>query len=1101
MKHKVIFFLLVSVISLSYITRLQAQNTENQTKKQDSTIILSEVGNSLHFNQEQIQRLPFHNLSALGLMAPSAYCLKGDRMFYYGIESTGNHTFVDGMQIGDASNFPVQLIQSYSLFTNQAPINMGFTTGGITAIETLNQLNDFTILFDVSTDQAWNAQGIKGEMFINIPLFASKNKTSGKQAPSLLIAGKYYWTNNTDPVWKRTQKLNTETLALLTGNPLRPDEIGSITYPNSAYVTEADMMDQKVPDNTGKSGIYPYVKLSLPISRNINLNIGNYSVIDETEIYDNSNAIFNPIGNATRSRQNFDTYINWNQNIKVNEDLTLNYDFNLQYSNYYYKIRDKRHEDRFFDYGYVGKFTTYKMPTFELGSDSVDGVYYENIWVLNSWDFDTLVTFESSNVNPGLSAYTSNYYDIYSGQPTGHYQNLSDIILGGGRVNGMASPSVYGLYNNTGSVTAGYRENSFEKIRTTFQLKADYKAQHFTIGGEYNRETQSHFSISPNGLWNIIRDGSGLTNFHLRELDKDNPQLITYNGHADTIIYFRKYDANSQRDFDKNLRAALGLPVDGLDYIVTDSYDKEKNTIDYFDKYGTKHTISTPENLLSLDLFSVLELLNGGLSLVNYAGYDYTGSKQKGNGDPYSFYNDFTIEAAKPEYWSVFIQDEFKFKNLRVRLGLRMDVYDANRPVIKDEYSLFPINNVSEALAKGEVQFTQPGNIDDDYLVYVDKVISPSKVVGYRKGNRWYKADGIEISDPTIFDVGNGISPYLSDPTINRVGEGDWTPDLTFQDYDKSVNLLPQISLDYTFFKRFNVYSHYSSFTQNPRYYSGFRPDIYYFWNNIAGAYLIPNTSLKPMRANKFFVGFKSNFWKNMVTDVSYFVTSIENYYFYKYVYDAYPIAYSTVINIDKDIITKGMEVKLDLINQGPTGAMAGMSFTKLFPKEEDYYYFQVSDMVINAFLGYRFGNKDNGSQVLGNITALQGFSASIYYQYRHGVPYRYTDDGMPRGFKKTPSVNLFNLNIQKDFLIGNKARMNIYLTIENLFNFKNVFDVYSETGEADDDGFLSNPANEYIINDKLNPDSYRLLYQLQLYSPQYYDIPRIWRIGLVFRY
>lgn len=1095
--------LLAISVSIVFSVILQAQSNENQISIPDSTIILSKIGNSLQLNHEQIQSLPFRNLSSYGLVAPSAYRLKGNRMFYYGIESTRNHTFIDGMQIADASSFPVRLIQSYSLYTTQAPINMGFTSGGITAIETLNQLTDFTILFDVSYDQAYDAQGINGEMLINIPFSSAKNKTSNKKAPSLLIAGKYSWTNNTDPVWKRTQKLNSETLAELTTNPIRPPFTYGVVEQNAEYVTSVDMMSQKVPDNSGKTGIYPFVKLNLPVSKNINLNIGNYSVIDEAEIYNNANALFNTAGNATRSRQNFDTYVNWNHNIEINENLTLNYDFNFQYSNYYFKIRDKRHEDRFFDYGYVGKFTTYKMPTYELGSDSVDGQYYKNVWVLNSWDYDTLVTYEPSNINPGLSAYTSDYYDIYSGQPTGHYRNINDLTMGGGRINGMASPTVYGLYNNTGNVTAGYQESSFEKIRATFQMKADYKSQHFTIGGEYNRESQRHFSISPNGLWNLIRDGRGLTNFHLRQLDKDNPILLTYNGHADTIQYYRKYDANAQREFDKNLRIALGLPIDGLDYIVTDSYDRERNTIDYYDKYGNMHTINTPENFWSLDMFSEQELLNNGHSMINYAGYSYTGKKQKGNIDPYSFFENFTIAAAKPKYWSVFIQDEFELKNLRVRLGLRMDVYNANRPVLRDVYSLYPIYNAKEATALSELVFDKPDNIGDDYFVYVDKIHDPAKVVGYRNGHSWFNGDGIEILDPTILDVGNGISPYLIEPDIHSFENENWTPSMTFQDYSQTVNLLPQISIDYTIIKRLNIYTNYSSFTSNPTYFSDFRPEQYYFFNYYSQSQIMSNPALKPMRAGKFFTGIKAIIWKNIVADASYIYTTIDNLVSTKKFVGAYPNDYTVIANKEEGISTQGFEVTLEMVNQLVSGLNGSISYTRLFPKHDRFINNYISNMVINADLSYQFGR---GSNFAGpswfNEKLFQGFSASIYYQHRNGLPYMATSNNyFYEGVAYTPNINIFNVNIQKGFMIGNKTMMNVYLIIENLFNFKNVFKVYSDTGLPDDDGFLSDPQWQNQINNQLNPDSYRLLYQLKLYNPQFYDIPRIWRIGVIFRY
>jgi len=78
---------------------------------------------------------------------------------------------------------------------------------------------------------------------------------------------------------------------------------------------------------------------------------------------------------------------------------------------------------------------------------------------------------------------------------------------------------------------------------------------------------------------------------------------------------------------------------------------------------------------------------------------------------------------------------------------------------------------------------------------------------------------------------------------------------------------------------------------------------------------------------------------------------------------------------------------------------------------------------------------------------------------------------------------------------------MNVYLTIENVFNFQNVYDVYSYTGKPDDDGLLTSDNYQNFIDHQLNPDSFRLLYQLHLYDPTFYGTPRIWRLGVIFRY
>ena len=1080
---------------------LFSQDSTNNTSKIDTVNNLLQQGVALKFNQQQLTSLPFRSLSSYGLLAPSAYSLKGDVNYYYGISANGNSAFVDGMNVDDISNFPVRVIDSYSLYTSKAPIVAGFSVGGITSIETLSNLNEFVVLFDVATNRAFNMQGIEGELFISIPLGFSKKSSVSKRTPSLLVAGKYALTNNNDPVWQHTQKLSDEKLNWLKENPYKIKQYGAGFNYNSEYIISSDMVDQTVPNNNGKTGYYPYVKLELPISKNIDLTLGNYSTIDETDINNQSNQLLNYKNNNVRTRQNFDNYINLKHNIVVNDKLSLSYNLSLQYSNHYSKIANPEFDKNFFDYGYVGKFTSLKMPTFELGSDSVDGQYYQNVWLLNSWDYDTLVIFEPSNINPDLSKYTTEYFNIYSGQPWGHFQNLDDIILGGGLINGMSPGSAYGLFNNIGNVATSYQENNFERFRAAVNFEVDYKQHHIVLGGEYNREIESHFSIQPNGLWNFIRDGKGLTNFHLLELDRDNPVLISYNGHVDTIIYKRKYDAHTQRDFDKNLRQALGLPIDGLDYILVDSYDRVKNTINYYDEFGNMQVVSTPDDLLSLELFSAQELLNGGLSVVNYSGYDYAGNKIKNSSNPYSFFNDFTIASSEPQYWAAFVQDEFTWKNLHVQLGVRVDVYDANQPVLKDEYSLYPINNVVEALQLGDIVFSVPDNIGDDYTVYVDKVKDPTRVIGYRNNNRWYKENGIEIIDPAILDVGNGISPYLKYPDIHSMN-GEWEPSMSFKDYSRSVNILPQISLDYTIIKRINIYSNYSSATQNPHYFSDFRPDQYYYFNNYSRSQIISNPALKPIRTGKFFTGIRAVIWKNIMADVSYLSTSIDNYIYSREISNAYPSSYYTFVNDEKRITTQGFEAQLNFLNQSPSGFFGGVSYTRLFPLQEDYTYMQISDMVINANVGYRFGRGGTyKGPRWGNGKIFQGFSTNVFYQHRNGVPYYYTENNITSGVKHTPNLNMVNINVQKDFEIGKKAILNLYLTIENLFNFKNVLEVYPETGDAGDDGYLTNPVWQNQISNQINPDSYRLLYQLKLYNPQHYDIPRIWRIGLTFRY
>jgi hypothetical protein len=1082
-------------LNLLFIGKLLSQSTENQTSIVDTTIHLSDVGNSLQLNQEQLQRIPFHELSSYGLLAPSAYRLKGEHINFFGISVGNSYTFIDGMPMNDASDFPVRALKSYQLFTNRLPINMGFTSVGTNSLETMSSTETFSAIADIYSDQAYSLHGINGDLTINIPLSVKGKKTGNKSGPTLLIAAKFVKSDNTDPIWKKTKTLSRESITRLTTNPFGSGVGHQNVIDHAEYVMPNDFIDQKVPDNNSKTGIYPYLKLSIPLTKNAILSLGSYSVVDKSDVFDHNNAMFNATNNAVRSRRNFDNFLNLSHQINVNADLKLTYDLQLQYANHFEKTESPEHGKNFFDYGYIGKFTTYKTDTYEIGSIEVDGQHYSNVMLLNSHDYDTLVTFEPSTINPSVSVYTS---DVYSNKLNYKFRNTGELIMAGGLINGMQPDQVYGLYNNTGTVSNNYQEMSEEKIRIAFSMKADYESHHFLIGGEYNRENNGHYSVAPVGLWHLVR---GLTNFHLIELDIINPILIEHNGSVDSVKFNRKYDAQSQKVFDYNLRQKLGLSTDGTDYILTDSYDRENNTISYYDQDNKLHTINTPENLFSLDMFSPDELLNDGNAYTSYAGYSFSGGSAKSSNKPYSFYDDFSINASKPEYWAAYFQDEFNWKGLRARIGLRLDVYDANRPVLNDIYSLYPAYNVKEVLSEGSLEFVKPGDIGDDYIVYVDKVNDPTKVVGYRDGANWYNVEGIRIGEPLILDFGSGVSPYLKYPDI-KLAKGNWQPEMTFRDYTKTMNLLPQISLDYSISEWFNIYTNYYSSTQNPRYQSDFRPELYYNWEGSASTQIIPNPALKPVRTGMFFTGAKFNIWKNLVGDFAYFATTMDNFIIISKIDQAYPKSYYTYINANNRITCWGVQAKADWINTLESGLLGGMSFTKQFPGKEDYNYFQISDLVLNANIGYVFGSKEisrmPASEYLG---FMQGLSLQLFYQFRHGTPYIHTNNNSIKSTRLTPNVNLFNLNVQKDITINKRAKLNIYLNIENLFNFKNVFEVYTKTGSATDDGFLTDPAWQHFISLRTNPDSYRMLYQLHLYNPAYFDIPRIWRIGLIFKY
>jgi hypothetical protein len=76
-------------------------------------------------------------------------------------------------------------------------------------------------------------------------------------------------------------------------------------------------------------------------------------------------------------------------------------------------------------------------------------------------------------------------------------------------------------------------------------------------------------------------------------------------------------------------------------------------------------------------------------------------------------------------------------------------------------------------------------------------------------------------------------------------------------------------------------------------------------------------------------------------------------------------------------------------------------------------------------------------------------------------------------------------------------ASLNLYLQVLNLFNTMNVLNVYSATGNANDDGYLAADEWQSNINDKLDSQAYRNMYMMRINSPFNYSAPRQIRLGV----
>ncbi|MBL7995400.1 TonB-dependent receptor, partial [bacterium] len=134
----------------------------------------------------------------------------------------------------------------------------------------------------------------------------------------------------------------------------------------------------------------------------------------------------------------------------------------------------------------------------------------------------------------------------------------------------------------------------------------------------------------------------------------------------------------------------------------------------------------------------------------------------------------------------------------------------------------------------------------------------------------------------------------------------------------------------------------------------------------------------------------------------------------------------------------------------------------------------------------------------------LQNASLFVWINWASGFPYtptavsRYIFAGTPtamvtgeRNSRSTPSTMTVDLKVTKEFDITDRYRATLYIEILNLLNRKNPIQVFSATGEADNDGYLATP-DAQTLNTRQ-----RQQYQYLMKNSLYYSDPRLVNLGL----
>jgi outer membrane receptor protein involved in Fe transport len=1077
-------------------------------------------------SSEEIKNLPYRNLSQIVGTTAGVFQQDGSGSFNVrGSRSSTNVIFIDGVKVRGDVNLPRDAILQTEVITGGVPAQYGDVTGGVISTTTKGPAPYYFGSSEILTSSAFDPYHYNlGALTLGGPII--RNKKTGQPIVGFLLASEFQYNRDGSPRSLATWKVNDDKLAELEANPLVPASSGFGVLNAADFLTQADLEDQNYRENVARTAVRFSGNLKFVTSEKTTLTLGGRYNMNQGRNGSRFNELMNYGNNSESFSQDWSTYVRFQQRFGNPSDTSNSlirnafYTIQMDFTRNERLSQDARHKDNLFAYGHIGNYKTTYRPLYVLGSDTITDPNDPNYGKV--MDAYTLAVYQSIGVdftpgqnNPILSNYTSNFYDFVDQSLIfNSARSLEDIRAGGGLLNGDQPSSVYGLWGNVGANQASYGKTLNDQFRITASSTFDIKDHSLIVGVEYEQRFDRSYSIGARGLWTLMRL---LQNDAIRELDLNNP-IASYNNGVfqDTLNYPRLFDADKPRTFDRKLREKLNLDPNGTDWLDIDSYDP---------------------STFSLDMFSANELLNIGSSqYVSYFGFDYLGNRLTTRPSLTDFFatdaqgnSQRLVGAFEPIYMAGYIQDQFTFEDLFFNIGVRVDRFDANQPVLADPYVLYPAYTVGDLGATALAGYDVPQGMSDDAVVYVDDQENPSSIVGYREGNTWYTAAGeVEANPKNIADKSGGIKPFLINPGIEDQKLAV-TANESFKDYTPQVTVSPRISFQFPISDEAEFFAHYDIMVQRPDPgVNRMNPITYLQLENGDNGNLLANPDLRPQRTTDYEIGFRQKLGDNSALKISAFYREMRDMMQSFSFTEAYPVTYIAFGNLDFGTV-KGYTMQYDLRRTGNvrlnanytlqfadgtgSSSTSGANIARSGQPNLRYILPLTFDsrhqVVMNMDYRYGGGSAYNGPVWFGK-RVLENAGLNVVLNANSGTPYtrRSLAFGLTDGVTPiTGNINGSRLpwsfridataNKMWNFNEGPFSNFEIYVQLLNVLNTQNTLGVYSYTGSPSDDGYLSSPQGQNAIQFQTNAQSFADLYNISLANPGLFSLPRRIRLGL----
>ncbi|MEJ6751295.1 MAG: hypothetical protein QNL27_08150 [Bacteroidia bacterium] len=786
----------------------------------------------------------------------------------------------------------------------------------------------------------------------------------------------------------------------------------------------------------------------------------------------------------------------------------INYQLIADYQRVNSKTVDPIHGDNVFEYGHIGKFTS-------TGTDRytyVDGQRYftdqngEKVLADGFYEFqdgyeETSLQFEASEHNIQRAAITR--YALENNT----ILNLSQLQESQGLLNGQNPTAINSMWYAPGTLVSNYAKSDQQKgslkaiLNIAMNPTRELGKQHdIQIGTLFEQRRRSYYSLNANGLWRLMPQ---LVNRQYNTLDYANP-ILSYDEQGmftDTVSYNYINDLSRQSNFDQSLRGNIsssnGYTIGGAQFIDINELDP---------------------SAFSIDMFSADELWNNGESYLGYAGYDHTGKLMRSKKSLNDFLNDRAnrfVNAYNPNYSALWIQDKFVLEKIKIRAGVRIERFDANQSVLKDPYSLYPVQTASEVNTIAGQTVSHPSNISKEAAVYVNDLHRPTEILGYREGGTWYDERGVELSSPESIRIKTAsgvIQPLLVDPNNQNL------TDESFKDYEPEILILPRLSFSFPISSKALFYAYYDKFAQRPSFGQSFAPISSYYYLENASNTILPNPELKPAKRTDYQIGFKRLVGTRGKLNIRVGYADIKNDINLISIEQAYPRSYITYSNSDFSTIKSfggDYELSLTSINlranyllqfADGTGSNANSAAALI----------QANQPNLRSLypLQYDVRHKINGSVTVAldslgkkKISIFRHMQINIFGNAQSGTPYTALVNAIPEAQSlgsasrsqikgnpfgsRLPWNYSVDLSISKVFFVRQKPIV-AQLNALNLLNISKIYNVYAYSSSPSDDGYLSSPQGQQRLNTELSAQSFADYYSLKNNDPVNFGKPRM---------